>query len=167
MAVTETVTLPGQPATGSVLYQPMGGDGRTAPMGRYEIDASLAMDGTGGAWDFLFELDPQYMNLVSVMGIFLNQGADTIGFTMDIKLQENTSIFRVAGDLLQLSSTGASRLWSPPPIVDPVGIDFRLVNSDTFTGAATATIYVFRKGVQHEVPIDKIFQCLTRAGSVT
>lgn len=144
----------------------MGGDGWTAPQGRYEVDVSLAMDATGGTWRVAINMDPQYMNLIALMQLETDQASDAIAFAMDMKLKASTNIFRVAGDLAQLDSASASGLWSVPPAIDPVTMDFRLVNTDTFTGRATATIYVFRKGAQHIVPIDKIFQCLVRAGSL-
>lgn len=168
MSVSETTSIPiAQPASGSVLFQPMGGDGWTSPQGRYEIDISLAMNVSGGTWRIAVQLDPQYMNLVALMQLETDQASDTIPFAMDMKLKASTNIFRVAGDLLQLDSASCSRLWSVPPAIDVKDIDFRLDNTDTFTGRATATIYVFRKGAQHIIPIDKIFQCLVRAGSVT
>lgn len=166
MTIFETISLPNQPVTGSAIFQPMGGDGWTAPLGRYEVDASLTMDASGGTWSIGVELDRQFMNLVALMQLEMNISSDTEAFSMDIKMRAATNIYRVAGDLLQTQTTSINRIWSPPPIIDPVNMDFRLGNTDTKIGRATGTVYCFRKGAQHEVPIDKLLQCLVRAGSV-
>lgn len=166
MSVTETINLPAQPTTGTVRYGPMGGDGWTAPLARYEIEASLDMDGSGGTWRIAINMDPQFMSVVALMGLLTDQGSDTIAFSMDCRLDAANVQYRVAGDLKQLHSTNAQALWALPPIIDPVAIDFRLVNTDTFDGIGTCTIYLFKKSAQHVVPINVIMSCLPRSGSV-
>jgi len=145
----------------------MGGDGWVAPQQRYEIDALLTMDVSGGVAQITLTMDPQFMSVIALAGCLTNQAADDIAFSMDVHLRSSAGAqYRVAGDLKQLHNTNASILWSLPPIVDPASIDFRMVNVDGFTMTATLTVYLFRKSAQHNVPIDKIFQCLPRSGSL-
>ncbi len=167
MSVAETLDLPAQPVTGKVIHGPMGGNGMTSPLARYEIDAQLVMDASGGTWRISVNMDPQYLNVVSVMQLEQDIASDTTAFAMDIKLRASDFIFRVGGDLLQLNTGSASRMWTPPPMIDPVTIDFRLNNIDGDTGRLTATVYLFKKGAQHVVPIEKIMQCLVRTTAVT
>lgn len=167
VSVAETIILPNQPNDGQVIHGPMGGDGYTSPLARYEIDASLLMDSGGGTWRIAINLDPQYLNVVSVMQLEQDIASDTTAFAMDIKLRASNFIFRVGGDLKQLNTAAANAFWSPPPMIDPLTIDFRLNNIDGDTGRATATVYLFKKGAQHIVPIERIMQCLVRSGTVT
>lgn len=167
MSVLEDITLPAQPSTGQVIHGPMGGDGLTSPLARYEIDMSLAMDASGGTFRLSVNMDQQYLNVIALMQLEQDIASDTTAFAMDIKIRPSNFIFRVAGDLIQLDSAAASRLWCPPPIIDPRTMDFRLDNTDGDTGRCTATVYLFKKGAQHMVPIDKIMQCLVRTSSVT
>jgi len=143
----------------------MGGDGWSSPKARYEIDAQLAQDATGGVWSIVCTLDPQFMNLVALMQMTEDVAADTTQFSMEI-LAPGT--YRVSGDLLKGGQdTNSSRVWAPPPIIDPSRITWRLLNAtDTKIGFATATVYVFNKSAQHVVPIEQIFRCLPRGGSV-
>lgn len=167
MSVLESIDLPGQPATGLNFFQPMGGDGYRAPLGRYECHISLAMDASGGTFRVTVNLDAQYMNIVAMMQLEQNIASDTTAFAMDVKLRAATNIYRVAGDLLQLDSAAASRLWLPPLMIDPVSIDFRLDNVDGDTAISTATVYCFKKGAQHVVPINFFADTLPRGTTVT
>lgn len=167
MAVIDQIQLPLQPASGTTIFGPLGGNGYTSPLGRYEVDATLVMDGTTGAWRIAMHMDLQYMSLVSIAQMETNEPSDTIAFAIDIKQRAATNIYRVAGDMKQLDSASANVQWCPPPIIDPVTVDFRMLNTDTFTGRATCTIYLFKKGAQHIVPVFELMKCLIRAGSVT
>jgi len=166
VTVFEVINLPDQPAIGSIRYQPMGGDGWESPKARYEINVQLAGDVSGQIWLVSCVLDPQFMNLVALMALTVDVASDTTEFSMDTKLSEGGSTYRVAGDLLQATQDNSSRLWTPPPMIDPVSINFRLLNVDGVIGTCDATVYLFNKSAQHVVPIEQIFQCLPRASSM-
>lgn len=167
MSVAEVITLPTQPATGTAKFQPMGGDGQVSPKGRYELDISLAQDASGGVWSVAVNLDPQYMNLVAMMQLQENVSGDTTAFSLEIKVSDLASVYRANGHLIDGTQGTASRLWVPPPVIDPLSITFRLLNAtDLKIGRCAATIYVFNKGMQHVVPIEQIFRALIRGGSL-
>lgn len=168
MSVSDLFTLPAQPASGSAKYGPMGGDGRTSPLCRYEVNVALAMDAGGGTFRVGIDLDPQFMNLVAMMQLNIDRD-NAEPFRMDISLgdQANPVQFNADGVLKVNHNAGnASITWSPPPLIDPIRVDFRLANTDTFTGTCDLIVYCFRKGNQHITPIEKVFQVLTRAGSL-
>lgn len=167
MAVTLQVDLPAQPAVGSVRYQPMGGDGWTSPKARYEVTVSLTQDASGGIWAVVLLLDPQFMNLVSLMQVEEDVLSDDSEFSLEIKLGGGVNVYRVSGDLKKGTQSSSSAIWAPPPLIDPLTITFRLLNAaDTKIGKCNATIYVFNKSAQHVIPIEQIFRCLPRGGTL-
>lgn len=166
MAVLEVVDLPNQPAAGSAIFHALGGDGWFAPQSRVEIDASLAMDASGGAIRLSFTLDPQYESIVALMQIGTDETTAGLDFQVDVALKASTNFIKATGVVVPDHEGGQSRLWMPPPIINPLKIDFRMDNTDTFTMVCIATIYQFRKTASQRVPLSELFRCLARGGAL-
>ncbi len=132
MAVSVTLSLPAQPALGASRFTPLGGDGRTAPLGCYLTDLQLAGDASGGAATLTINLDRRYTNLTAIM----NPSATSTNSAPDFHVsmtQLTGSDVVVLGTMPQtaLETINAAFLWYPPPIYYVQEGRLRLVMANT------------------------------------
>ncbi len=158
MAVTETLELPSQPASGVTEYLPLGGDGFVAPFAAYLIrNMALTGDASGGNITWIVKMDPKYCALISYitlrnaqatpadMEYVLAIGGDRVPDFIDQGLIDTVA--------QTIDSTGASVTWRPPPYMMPFGkfagasfspnFNAKILNVDTDAAQVSALVYLF------------------------
>lgn len=162
MAVAVTVTLPAQPLAGDgVLFSPLGGDGRSSPIGVYDIGIQIVGDAGGGNAVCTVNMDPRYTSMIAYAAPFA--AADAAAGEFAIQIVDNvlfTPNLRVVGTLPGVTEGFVSRnstyLWYPPPIwLNGNGsLITTQVNVDaTETYGLTCAIYVFDRNVRQLTPL--------------
>jgi len=157
VAVAETVLLPAQPTLGQgSLFTPFGGDGRSSPLGIYDVDARIVGDASGGNAVITIGFDPRYTSLVgwAQPGVI----ADTAAGEFVIQVQNSVTglpnaraIGTLPGVAEAFTAINSAYLWFPPPLYLPG--DGRLIatfaNVDaTETYDLACQIYVFDRDVR-------------------
>ncbi len=164
-AVTTTLTLPGQPAAGTVEYVPLGGDGFYSPIAAYSL-ANIGATGAvgGGALTVRVNMDTRYCSLISYVSIGLVQAtpADVeVRFTIaDTKarvprLVEQGDVTFVDSDI---SVATIAKTWNPPATVLPGGtiapfVQLVVVNIDADIMNLDALIYLFNVRARELTPM--------------
>ncbi len=75
MTVSESITLPAQPATGAAHWIPLGGDGYTFPLGAYSLKGwKIDGDASAGSAFLKCFLDDRYSHLVHYVCGQIKQG---------------------------------------------------------------------------------------------
>jgi len=162
VAVSEVVSLPAQPSAGDgVLFSPLGGDGRSAPLGIYELGAQVTGDAGGGNATVQINMDPRYTSMVAYCAPFVvADTAETEFVAQIVDLVLFVPNLRVVGTMPFVTEGFSSRnstfLWYPPPIwLNGNGsIIVSFVNVDaTETYGLTASIFVFDRNVRQLAPV--------------
>lgn len=161
MAVTTTVTLPAQPAQGVMTYVPLGGDGRSAPLGCYFVRAEIDGDAGGGNATCIINFDERYTNLVAYANYVIQADAAAGDFVIRLSKSSNISaLTNVVGTIPQVAGTtatdNAAFLWYPPPIYfqgdgSCVAIAPNVGVNETYK--LTAEVYVFDIDVRRLTPL--------------
>ncbi len=111
--------LPAQPTQGSTNYIPLGGDGRSAPLGCYFVNIEVDGDASGGNADLTIRGDVRYTNLVAYMNLKVQADAAAGDFMMRIT-DPNPPRPQIVGTIPQVATgvatDNATFLWFPPPI---------------------------------------------------
>lgn len=167
MAVSSSVTLPGQPSAGAVDYIPLGGDGFTAPFAAWSVEAhSDTGDATGGAAILGVVMDTRYCSLVAFVSISIAQATAA---DADLRIQlVGTNTTEQSDNVIMpsISATVATRTagvtWRPTPQILPGGqseaanlprISARMLNVDTDVYELSALIYLFNIRVRELTPM--------------
>lgn len=122
MSVAITVALPNQPATGAVVWTPLGGDGRTAPLGCWLINFQIQGDASGGTATLSIVADPRYTNLFAWANPTVSSAAGAPDMLIVIQESGTSGAASpvVVGTMPQIattvSTTNAAFLWYPPPM---------------------------------------------------
>lgn len=122
MAVAITVTLPAQPAAGRTVFQPLGGDGKSAPLGCYFVTAEVDGDASGGNAVITIRMDDRYTNLVPYLNLGIQADAAAGDFMMRVHASDANSDpprVQIVGTIPQIAtavSDNGQFLWYPPPI---------------------------------------------------
>ncbi len=159
-AVSETLALPAQPASGEMRRIPLGGDGFTAPIAAYAI-INFAQTGAtgGGSIRHRISMDERFCSLVSYMTV---RNVQATPGNVDVK-------FIVAGPANPLqtlnhlavatsatiSTTTITETWNPTPYILPGGgagsycaLDMLNVDADVVT--LDCLIYLFDVSVREK-----------------
>lgn len=165
MSVSVTVALPTQPAAGSSVYQPLGGNGYTAPNSYYSVLTQLAGDASGGTNTITVTLDPRFECIVSLVQSFQTGGAAAVEHETQLLQQLPTA----APHRARASGTGQFEgalsdtsvfSWSPPLIIDPLSVIARTENVDGDTHNALIWIYNFNKRASEVTPLNILLAAL-------
>jgi len=155
VSVTDSFTLPGQPTVGFAAWVPLGGDGITAPLGYYDVNARLVGDAGGGVAQIAMSFDPRYTNLLSFLN--LQVFADTAATEFAVDLIRNSSFagINLAGTLPfvteGLVTTNSAWIWYPPQqfYAGEGRVRYTTDNVDaTETYAFTAQVYAYNRDVR-------------------
>lgn len=168
MSVAEVVSLPDQPALGSNIQTPLGGDGWSAPSSVYEVAISLAGDAGGGTNRITVNFDPRYAGVVTYVQM-RNSSASTL-LEMECTLfplgrsTPTASAFANAVPVNGLSSINLFT-WCPPPLPHFAQLAATIPNvlGDTLT--LFFYLYNFRVQAFEKVPLNIILASLPRAES--
>ena len=152
MAITETLVLPAQPASGTVTYVPMGGDGFSAPFAAYVINSFRQTgDAGGGSLAANVTMDQRYTSLASYVTTIVQQAIDA-DIDIRYRLAGAAGGGQAHGELLEftsgtISAATINNTWVPEPEILPGGggasISQTIVNllNDVFD--LSALIYLF------------------------
>lgn len=167
MAVSATVSLPGQPANGVLDYIPLGGNGFTAPFAAWSLEQMTATgDATGGALTIGVNMDQRYVSLVAFITLAVLQATSA---DADLRIQLTGSNTTDQGENLIMPSTSATiasrtsgTVWRPTPMLLPGGqgnpadlprISARVLNVDTDVFELSTLIYLFNIRVREVTPM--------------
>lgn len=168
MSVAAEVTLPAQPAAGTSVYRPLGGDGWTAPHAMYSVLSQLTADAGGGTNTQTINTDVRFMNIVSLVQ-FLYTGSTS---TREVELQVVSDRpigarhrVRANGTLLFLDALNDQGLlsWNPPLLVDAEAILGTMQNVDGTVANLQVLIYCFQRRALEEVPLNILLAALPSA----
>jgi len=179
MAVAIELQLPDQPASGSVVLQPLGGDGWVSPQSVFRVQVNSVSDASGGGNAIHVRGDLRYVQVISSVLVTLLSGADTLD--LNVRILDESGVgsanLRTVVPLTAVSGSGPTNSvsWTPEPLLfsatagalgTPPGIAIKCDNTDTETLGVIFSIYNFRKTAREKVPIDKMLAFLTRSTSV-
>lgn len=123
MSVSATLNLPDQPAVGNVVFQPLGGNGTTAPLGSYLAEIGVVGDASGGNATVVLNGDPRYTNMFGWVNLVIAVDAAASEFVASI-LRDINSLEpppRIVGTLPHVATTtsgvNAGLLWYPPAML--------------------------------------------------
>ena len=156
MAITSAFQLPAQPAAGvGTIFTPLGGDGKSAPLGQYDVSANLVGDASSGAATIQCSMDPRYMSMIGHVQASVE--ADTAAGEFQILIADFLPNMQLAmlgtlpGVAEAMFTLNSSYLWFPPPIwmTGASRVQTRYANVDaTETYKLDCCIYVFDRNVR-------------------
>lgn len=163
MSVSTTVILPAQPAQGETVYTPLGGDGRSAPLGCYFCRAEIEGDAGSGTAAITIELDRRYTNLITYLNFQINVDAAAGDFMMRVMRDPSGTQpdrAQIVGTIPQVPTTltqdNAAFLWYPPPVFFQgagAGVASTLNVAATETYMLTAEVLVFDVDIRRLAPL--------------
>lgn len=137
MSVALTTNLPAQPTQGITNFVPLGGDGKSAPLGCYFVRAEVDGDASGGGVNLTVNMDVRYTNLVAYVNPVINVDAAAGDFAIRIGDSDQVARAAVVGTIPHVATTvvgdNAAFLWFPPPLY--------------FQGGGTASFFCPNVGV--------------------
>ncbi len=162
-SVTETVTLPAQPTTGSTTFVPLGGDGFIAPKFAYAVrNFLLTGDATGTFVQQTIEMDERWCALVAFVEFTIQQATSADAeFQLSVSSDKSAELIdsglQVAVNS-SVSSLEVGHLWNPPPLVlpgagDNARIRLQTLNVDGDIVRLSAYIYLFDVRVRETTPM--------------
>ncbi len=166
MSVTSTVNLPAQPATGSVVYRPLGGNGFTAPQAVYYVyNHAIVSDASGGDAILIMGMDPQYQCVVDQLAFQVQSQATSAVYRFQVELPNDDYIMYNSGSSVLEGGVGRST-WIPQPLFN---IDTAALVTPNVDGSETyqfsAIIYLFNKRAQEQVPLNVLLGSFPRSSS--
>jgi hypothetical protein len=171
MAIADSFTLPGQPALGSSVYTPLGGNGFSAPHSMYDITFQIVGDATGGNIVLAVVYDSRFTGMINWVCVTANSAAGDLGCVNVISTAEPSGQgFQDAAPMLQASglALGTTKLWQPPPVAftstptfDPT-ITTTFANSNLKEFNLTMQIYNFAKRAREKTPMYQLAANLPR-----
>jgi len=161
MSVIDTIVLPGQGATGSVRYVPLGGNGYTAPHAMFQVRAwAVTGDASGGTMRLDLTMDDRYCSLMAYASMTSDSANDPSGVRWVLQGARAPQMFR-ANLIPALSATINAGViadtYLPPVFVtpgeSPVTLSLVMLNEDTKIMQMHASIYVFNINARQKVPM--------------
>ncbi len=162
-SVVEDITLPGEPADGSVAFVPLGGDGFTAPKFAYAVkDFRLTGDASGTFIQHDVFMDERWCALVSYVSFTIAQGTSadadfrmSIGSLRSAELQDSGVVIAIAS---LVDSIEVSHTWNPPALILPGAGDAARIRLQTLNVlndvvALSALVYLFDVRVRETTPM--------------
>ena len=172
MSVEEILDLPNQPSSGTVTYEPLGGDGVVAPMAAYYVNNfAITGDASGGDASLEVNCDERFACLCALMSTAANGGSISAGVGCQLSMRHgdpppgilNIGITRT-GDYI--SPDNRSRVhWNPDPIFGPHQVSARWDNVNGANFLLDVVFYLFDKNVEQITPLPQLLACLPRSGS--
>ncbi len=168
MSVSDSVTLPAQPTTGSTQIIGLAGNGRVAPHSMQVAEITLASDASGGDCLLTINLDARYENIVTWCDAQQISAAAASPYQFDLDLRPDTVSIASNGTssndggLVLAGINGAS--WNPPPLPNMRRIRLTMANVDTETTSLTIVVFNFEMDASKNIPLQTILSSLPRAG---
>lgn len=180
MAVSQTLNLPAQPASGFYRVQPLGGDGSRGPyregIGRFDVTG----DASGGAQTALINLDLVYAQMVASVNVRLNQAPAAADVAIRLSAGGGPGINdvqQVGRELPVISGpTGANAfmLWTPHPVLidaretDTGNNNLQIVttNVTNMTMEVNFRLLYWKKGIRELTPMEILATALGRTSNI-
>lgn len=173
MSVAMTTTLPAQPATGTTLWEPYGGSGYIAPLGRFLFRHTLQGDAGGGNSTITIINDERYTNLYAWLHIGIAVDAAAGDFSMGISVDASTPAVHIVGTIPQVATgvgtTNSAFLWYPPPIYTPGSGRCFFICPNVGVGEQyilSGVVYCFDRDVRKITPLTVLNQVITAGNNV-
>lgn len=166
MAIGEDLTLPDQPAAGSVVFLPLGGNGFLAPHSAFSIDMQITGDASGGGIAFRINRDERFEHLIQSMMLQVD-GSAAIQYKFEV-FRENDSLFINGGTSSVTTASGgdgAYQLWTPPAMIDPSFWRLKVTNVDGVQVKFKCLIYNFNIEASKKIPLNVLLQNVPRSAS--
>ncbi len=174
MSVTATLQLPEQPASGSTIWVPLGGNGYTAPHSMFEVDLQLANDASGGDTRLFILTDPRWESIIHRVELVVASSAAQAEFTLNLNISAIAGFppkvpMNLSGEMDFSTLTGTSAAWwDLPPHIDAQQISCTLDNVDaTETSIIRAWVYNFHKDASQRVPLGVLLSSIPRSGNAS
>ncbi len=172
MAVNAQVVLPAQPATGSVVYRPLGGDGYTSPMSAYLVRLfGIAGDASGGVASLDLFTDPQFESVFSFVSLAATSPAASEAVRFDLYQRDaaagGISRWEFPGTLSFNADVGSICSFAPPPLFDIGRLSMNTDNVDTETYFMAALVYNFARDAAQKTPLATLLASLPRSFDIT
>ncbi len=174
MAVSGTVALPAQPASGSTDYVPLGGDGKSAPIAYYIVNVEVAGDASGGTATTRIDFDTRYTSVVTWLNFIVDTAAAAPDFLMFTHVgtpatQTAPAIVSTAPFVATtITSANAAFLWYPPPILysqrgNASAVSLNVGVNETY--GLRAQIYVFDADVAQLAALEWLYLGIAHPGA--
>lgn len=166
MGIGQEFTLPNQPAAGSAVYLPLGGNGFLAPHSAYSIDMQITGDASGGGIAFRIDRDERFEHLIQSMMLQVD-GSAAIQYKFEV-FRHADSIFINAGTssaTTAANADGAYQLWTPPAMIDPSFWRLKVTNVDGVQVKFKCLIYNFNIEASKKIPLNLLLQNVPRSAS--
>lgn len=176
MAVTTEVTLPAQPASGSTLLHPLGGNGFHSPHSVYHGLVNSSGDASGGDHIVRVYLDNRYLSLVATFeALVQGMSADLVADLFIVEETGSSIALRTTAAYLPVGSLASDAVihWNPEPFLISANsanqseIRLLMANTNGIDLTIRYHIYNFDKMARHRIPIEVLSRCLVRSSSVT
>lgn len=166
MTVTTSVTLPAQPAAGSVSFLPLGGNGWLAPQSMFMVDIQLTGDVSGGVSQLDIFRDERFEMLIDFMMV-QSDAAAVIEYRFDIFRQVQNRVMNCGSTVEDPVDAQSVRIFSPPAVIDPDSLRVSVANVDGDVTKFKAMIYNFNIRASERVPLDILLASVRKSSSVT
>lgn len=173
IAIAETLTLPAQPASGTLTRLNLGGDGFRAPIAAYSLEAmTLTGDVSGGSLRFLINMDARFCTLMAYSAFAIAQGSKSNADFRYILGGDTVPGQQLTGTTtainLTVHGTNNGFTWYPKPFVLPGGgqnsnLQLDVLNVDDDVVAMNGIFYLFDIRVRELTPMGPL---LWAAGAI-
>lgn len=166
MTVNVDLVLPAQPVSGSTIYIPLAGNGYTSPHSAFAVSAVVTMDASGGVAALRLARDERWEHLVVLMAALVSN-TTVAPIQFDIT-STSTAVSFVTSKIPTLLPGGTqAAIFTPPPIINPITMNIRAANVDSFTLTASFMVYNFKIDASKQIPLDVLLASVPTGGSLT
>ncbi len=168
MSVSISGTLgAGQPDESQIVWVPLGGDGKVAPLGCYVARVEVVGDAGGGTATCSISGDTRYTNVAAWLTFEVEADAAATDFRMRMlnDAQGSQPIVNIVGTAPHVATTVATVntafLWFPPPMLYPDGGFFEAVTlnvSASETYRLTGEFFMFDRDIRQITPLPFLMQ---------
>lgn len=164
MAITEILTLPNQPAVGSVEYIPLGGNGFQAPQSAFMFDFRITGDASGGLVKWEVNRDERFEHIVSFLALE-SDAATAMDYILGIRRRAGTTFHNTgqSPDGSVLGQDFTTVLWTPPTMIDPITWIATTENQDTIDFKFKGIVYNFNIRASEIVPLGTLLASVPRS----
>lgn len=160
MAVVSDMQLPDQPATGSAVWVPLGGDGWVAPVAAFSVLNQVVMDASGTTATAIVRFDPRFESICVLAQSLVTGFSSSVENELSLIQKEPATGHRAQafGDGIFMNTLSDHSLfsWSPPLLIGQDRIQCVVVNTDGDTLNFRVQVYMFNIRVFEKVPLNVI-----------
>jgi len=184
VTVNTDVQIPDQPTTGAVIYQPLGGNGKTDPHAAYLVRIESTGDASGGFHSIRMRFDPKFAVMVS----YVKFAAELASGVADVRIrytgdqssgiggQQVFAACTTSGIGMGAGNQTAGCLWCPAPqivsagagdVQDPPFLNAITGNTNGEVLELEAYMYLFDKRARELTPMSVLLGSLARGSTLS